>query len=96
MVVKEIDFGAADPSPGLVIRALEILGLEGRATLKGPLKVNGKVTGCLVRFHSEADADKFVAAWKGFLELKKNGGMPSFAPSFQPSFAPMTPILPKP
>ena len=88
MIVREITFGEAEPNPGLVIRALEILGLDGRAGLKGPLKVNGKVTGCLVRFHDEADADKFVAAWTGFLELKKGGKPPmSFAPSY--SFAPI-------
>ena len=83
MIVKEIEFGDADASPGLVLRALEIMGLEGRASLRGPSRVNGKVTGCFVRFHSEADADKFVVAWKGFLELKK-GGLP--APAFAPSF----------
>lgn len=82
MIVREIDFGGADPSPGLVLRALEILGLDGRASLKGPLKVNGRVTGCLVRFHDEADADKFVAAWTGFLALKKTG-----RPAF--TFAPL-------
>ena len=87
MIVREIEFGEADASPGLVLRALEILGLEGRASLRGPLKVNGKVTGCLVRFHSEADADKFVTAWNGFLELKK-GGKPAF--SFAPSISPIT------
>ncbi len=82
MIVREIEFGETEPNPGLVIRALEILGLDGRSSLKGPLKVNGKVTGCLVRFHDEADADKFVAAWTGFLELKKTG-RPAFA--FAPS-----------
>lgn len=91
MTVREISFGEAEPSPGLVLRALEILGLDGRATLKGPLKVNGKVTGCLVRFHSEADAEKFVAAWNGFLEMKK-GGKPAFA--LAPSFT--MPVLPEP
>jgi hypothetical protein len=92
MIFKEIEFDGTEPNPGLVIRALELLGLEGRAGLKGPLKVNGKVTGCLVRFHSEADADKFVAAWKGFLELKKGGKLPmTFAT--QPSFSPL-PTLP--
>lgn len=85
MIVREIEFGEAEPNPGLVIRALEILGLDGRASLKGPLKVNGKVIGCLVRFHDEADADKFVAAWTGFLALKKTGGKPAF--SFAPSFS---------
>ncbi|MBM3534052.1 MAG: hypothetical protein FJX60_13560 [Alphaproteobacteria bacterium] len=90
MIVREIEFDGAEPSPALVIRALEILGLEGRAGLKGPLKVNGKVVGCLVRFHDEADAEKFVAAWKGFLELKKSGKPPmSFAPSY--SFSPILP-----
>ena len=82
MIVREIEFGETEPNPGLVIRALEILSLDGRSSLKGPLKVNGKVTGCLVRFHDEADADKFVAAWAGFLELRK-AGRPAvaFAPS---------------
>ncbi|MBM3548666.1 MAG: hypothetical protein FJX54_17100 [Alphaproteobacteria bacterium] len=97
MIVREIEFGEAGASPGLVIRALEILGLEGRAGLKGPLKVNGKVTGCLVRFHDEADAEKFVTAWKGFLELKRKGGPATgFAPAY--SFAPILPKieLPKP
>ncbi len=90
MIVREIGFGDEPPNPGLVLRALEVMGLEGRAGLKGPLKVNGKVTGCLVRFQSEADADKFVAAWTGFLELKKGGKPPmSFAPSY--SFAPILP-----
>jgi hypothetical protein len=95
MIVREIDFDGAEPSPGLVIRALEMLGLEGRASLKGPLKVNGKVTGCLVRFHSEADAEMFVAAWKGFLELKK-GGKPAL--SLTPAFSPILPKIefPKP
>jgi hypothetical protein len=93
MIVREIEFGEAEASPGPVIRALEILGLEGRASLKGPLKVNGKVVGCLVRFHDEADAEKFVTAWKGFLELKKGGRPPmSFAPSAPAySFAPILP-----
>jgi len=92
MVVREIEFDGTEPSPGLVIRALEILGLEGRASLKGPLKVNGKVTGCLVRFHDEADAEKFVTAWKGFLELKKGGRLPTgLAPAY--SFAPILPTI---
>lgn len=90
MIVREIDFCGADPSPGLVLRALEILGLDGRASLKGPLKVNGEVTGCLVRFHDEADADKFVAAWKGFLELKKIG-RPAFAFAPNEAFGPPKP-----
>jgi hypothetical protein len=77
MVVKEITFGETDPSPGLVLKALEIMGLEGRSSLKGPVKQNGKVVGCLVRFHDEADADKFMQAWTGFLELRKKGG-PTF------------------
>ncbi|MSP48458.1 MAG: hypothetical protein EXQ95_03935 [Alphaproteobacteria bacterium] len=94
MIVREIEFGAADPSPGLVLRALEIMGLEGRASLRGPLKVNGKVVGCLVRFHSDADADKFVAAWTGFLELKK-GGRPFGTLASPPIFSPMPPTLPK-
>lgn len=84
MIVREITFDGTEPSPGLVIKALEILGLEGRASLKGPLKVNGEVVGCLVRFHDEADADKFIAAWTGFLELKKTGRS---AFSFQPSYS---------
>jgi hypothetical protein len=74
MTVREITFGDADPSPSLVLRALEILGLEGRSSLKGPLKRNGKVVGCLVRFHSETDAEMFVQAWTGFLELRRKGG----------------------
>ncbi len=89
MTIREIAFPEGEPSPGLVIKAIEILGLEGRASLKGPVKASGKVVGCFVRFHSEADADKFVAAWEGFLELKK-GGKPAFALS--PVFSP---ILPK-
>lgn len=89
MTVREIAFPEDESSPGLVLMALEVLGLEGRASLKGPLKVNGQVTGCLVRFNTEADADKFVAAWDGFLDLKK-GGKPAFA--LNPVFSP---ILPK-
>ena len=99
MIIREIDFDGAEPGPGLLIRALEILGLDGRASVKGPLKVNGRVVGCLVRFHDEAEADKFVAAWKGFLELRKGGKpalmtMASFSP---PSFAPTSfePALPR-
>jgi hypothetical protein len=89
MTIREITFDGIAPSPGMVLRALEILGLEGKATLKGPLKRNGEVVGCLVRFNADADADKFVAAWKGFLDLKK-GGKPAFA------FAPSLPPLPLP
>jgi hypothetical protein len=74
MVVREIAFADTDPSPGLVIKALEIMGLEGRSSLKGPLKRNGRVVGCFVRFHSQEDADKFIQAWNGFLELRKKGG----------------------
>jgi hypothetical protein len=89
MVVKEITFGESDPNPGLVLKALEIMGLEGRSSLKGPLKQNGKVVGCLVRFHDEADAEKFIQAWNGFLELRKKGG-PTFgmAPMYaMPTFS---------
>jgi hypothetical protein len=77
MVVKEITFGDTDPNPGLVLKALEVMGLEGRSSLKGPVKQNGRVVGCLVRFHDDADADKFLKAWNGFLELRKKGG-PAF------------------
>ncbi len=90
MTIREIAFPEGESSPGLVLKALEVLGLEGRASLKGPLKVNGQVTGCLVRFNTEADADKFVAAWDGFLELKK-GGKPAFALS--PVFSPVLPKI---
>ncbi len=86
MIIREIMFPEGEPSPGLVQKALEILGLDGRASLKGPSKVSGRIVGCFVRFNTEADADKFAAAWDGFLELKK-GGKPSFAMS--PVFTPM-------
>ncbi len=86
MIIREIMFPEGEPSPGLVLKALEILGLEGRASLKGPSKVSGKIVGCFVRFNSEPDAEKFVTAWNGFLELKK-GGRPAF--SMSPAFSPM-------
>jgi hypothetical protein len=83
MIVREIQFADGDANPGLVVRALEVLGFEGRAWLKGPVRANGKVVGCFVAFHDEPDADKFIAAWNGFLELKKTGrpGL-AFAPSY--------------
>jgi len=86
MTVREIMFPEGEPSPGLVLKAIEILGLDGRASLKGPSKIGGRIVGCFVRFNDEADADKFVAAWEGFLKLKK-GGKPAFAMS--PAFTPM-------
>lgn len=86
MIIREIMFPEGEPSPGLVLKAIGILGLEGRASLKGPSKLSGKIVGCFVRFNDEADADKFVAAWDGFLELKK-GAKPAFAMS--PAFTPM-------
>ncbi len=89
MTIREITFPDGEASPGLVMKALELLGLEGRSTLKGPLKQNGKVVGCLVRFNTETDADKFVAAWTGFLELKKTGKLPG------PMMPSLTPMLPK-
>lgn len=94
MIIREITFPEGEPSPGLVLKAIEILGLEGRASLKGPSKVSGKVVGCFVRFNDEADADKFVAAWEGFIELKK-GGKPAFAPVFSmsPVFSPIPPKI---
>ncbi|MBL8691367.1 MAG: hypothetical protein JNL04_19830 [Rhodospirillaceae bacterium] len=90
MTVREITFPDGEASPGLVLKALELLGLEGRSTLKGPLKRNGAVVGCLVRFNTEADADKFIAAWDGFLDLKK-GGKPAFPLS--PVFSPLLPKI---
>jgi hypothetical protein len=87
MVVKEIEFGDFPPSPAFVQRALEVLGLEYRSSVRGPSRRNGKVTGCFVRFETDADAEKFLKAWNGFLELRKSGG-PALAPLFSP-------ILPK-
>lgn len=91
MIVREIGFDGADPNPGLVLRAIEIMGMEGRASLRGPSRTNGKVTGCFVRFQSEADAEKLVAAWTGFLELKKSGGKPAFSFAASSSFDPPKP-----
>ncbi|MBI1775840.1 MAG: hypothetical protein HYR63_10885 [Proteobacteria bacterium] len=84
MVVREIEFGDLPPSPGFVERALAIMGLEYRASVRGPSRLNGKVTGCFVRFESEADADKFLKAWSGFLELRKTGPLAGFGPAFSP------------
>ncbi len=91
MVVKEIEFGDMPPSPGFVQRALEVLGLEYRASVRGPLRVNGKVVGCFVRFDSEADAEKFLKAWSGFLELKKAGGPASLPLALSPIFPKLDP-----
>ena len=88
MVVKEIAFGDLPASPGFLQRALEVMGLEFRASIRGPMRVNGRVTGCFVRFESEADAEKFLKAWAGFMELRKAGGPAGLSP--MPS-----PILPK-
>lgn len=94
MVIKEIEFPEGEVNPAFVVRALEALGFENKAQLKGPSKVSGKIVGCFVRFNDEADADKFVAAWKGFLELKKGGRLPdAFMPSFTPSFASLAPVF---
>jgi hypothetical protein len=88
MVVKEIEFGDLPASPGFLAKALEVLGLEFRSSIRGPLRRNGQVTGCFVRFETEADAEKFLKAWSGFLELRKAGGPAGLAPL-------LTPILPK-
>ena len=88
MVVKEIEFGDMPASPGFLQQALNLLGLEYRASIRGPLRTNGRVTGCFVRFETEEDAAKFLKAWAGFLELRKSGGLAPLAPTFAP-------ILPK-
>ena len=49
MVVKEIEFGDFPPSPAFVQRALEVLGLEFKSSVRGPLRRNDRAARPVLR-----------------------------------------------